>query len=404
MEIAGFIIPLAILIAIAALIAIIAFLSGKKRGGYWERMEKIEAEKNYTKNLSIEKSRNNELQSEIGNLKQESQKYLGFLIRIPEAVKNLTSNLSFDETLSSIIRLTKDIVDAETIELYIFNQETNSLELIVAYGSKKKKKVIVKYGVGVIGTAAENRIPVSLTSLQYSKQHSLANDDIDIATPILFKGKLLGVIGFNKIKKSGGNEKRFIAMIADFAGVALYNCKYLQTAKEEANTDALTELYNRRHFFERAIEAVQKASNYNFYLSIFIFDIDYFKKYNDANGHAEGDYLLKELSRLLKENTRGMDVIARYGGEEFIVLLQDTDKNGALLYAEKIRRLIEKYPFKHREKQPSGYVSISGGVSTFPIDGDTTDVLVKHADEALYSSKKSGRNMVTTYESFQFSK
>jgi diguanylate cyclase (GGDEF)-like protein len=68
-------------------------------------------------------------------------------------------------------------------------------------------------------------------------------------------------------------------MIADFAGVALYNCKYLQTAKEEANTDALTELYNRRHFFERAIEAVQKASNYNFYLSIFIFDIDYFKKY-----------------------------------------------------------------------------------------------------------------------------
>jgi hypothetical protein len=144
-EIAGFIIPLAIpaiLIVIAALIAIIVFLSGKKRGGYWEKMEKIEAEKNYTKNLSIEKSRNNELQSEIDNLKQENQKYLGFLIRIPEAVKNLTSNLSFDEILSSIIRLSKDIVDAETIELYIFNQETNSLELVVAYGSKKKKRLL----------------------------------------------------------------------------------------------------------------------------------------------------------------------------------------------------------------------------------------------------------------------
>lgn len=232
---------------------------------------------------------------------------------------------------------------------------------------------------------------------------SVGDDGIETATPILFRDRLLGVIGLGKIKIRSGNEKRFIAMVADLAGVSLQNCEYIQAAKEEANTDSLTGLYNRRYFYERAIEAAQKAVDYNFPLSVFIFDIDYFKNYNDINGHAEGDYLLKELSRLLKENSRGMDVIARYGGEEFIALLPNTDKNGGSIYGEKIRRLVENYPFKHREKQPSSCVSISGGIATFPFDGDSIDAVIKHADEALYSSKRSGRNRVTRYEPFKFS-
>ena len=117
----------------------------------------------------------------------------------------------------------------------------------------------------------------------------------------------------------------------------------------------------------------------------------------------EGDVLLKGLSKLLKENTRSTDTIARYGGEEFIVLLPNTEKNNAVLYAEKIRKAIESCPFPHREKQPLGYVSISGGVATFPLDGKSIDSIVKNADKALYESKTSGRNRVTKYESFQFS-
>lgn len=402
MEIEGFALPLALLFIGAAFVAIIAFLSGKKAGSYREKMEMIKAEKSYTKNLSIEKSQNNELQREINNLKEKNQTYLSFLIKIPDAVKNLNSNLSFDETISSIIRLTKDIIKAGVIELYIFNKETNLIELVAAVGSKKKEKVSIEYGVGLLGSAAENKITTSRTALQYS-EYSEADDGIDIAASILFKGELIGMIGLGKIISSSGNEKRFISMIADFAGVAIQNCEHLETAKKEANTDALTGLYNRRYFFGRAIEAAQKALNYNFPLSIFIFDIDYFKKYNDANGHAEGDYLLKELSRLLRNNSRGMDIIARYGGEEFIVLLPNTDKNGASIYAEKIRKIIENHPFKHREKQPSGYVSVSGGVATFPSDGDTIDAVVRCADEALYGSKKAGRNVVTVYEPFHFS-
>jgi diguanylate cyclase (GGDEF)-like protein len=96
-------------------------------------------------------------------------------------------------------------------------------------------------------------------------------------------------------------------------------------------------------------------------------------------------------------------VIARYGGEEFIVLMPDTDKDGALKYAEKIRKIIENYPFRHREKQPLGYVSVSGGVAAFPFDASSIDAVIRRADEALYESKRSGRNMITKYEPFQFS-
>lgn len=402
MGIEGFTLPLSLLFIGAILIAIIAFFSGKKTGSSQEKMEMMEIEKNYSKKLNIEISKNDGLQRDNNNLKEKNQIYLNFLIKIPDAVKNLNSNLTFDETISSIIRLTKDIVDAGVIELYIFNKGTNSIELVAAYGSIKKEKISIEYGVGLLGTAMENKTTALRTAFQ-SSECTETDDGIGIAAPILFKGELVGMLGIGNIKSSSGNERRFISMVADFAGVALQNCEHMETAQKEANTDALTGLYNRRYFFERAIEAAQKAFSYNSPLSIFIFDIDHFKKYNDTNGHAEGDYLLKELSRILRENTRGLDIIARYGGEEFIALLPNTDKNGASIYAEKIRKIIETYTFKHREKQPSGYVSVSGGVATFPSDGNTIDAVVRCADEALYISKKSGRNMVTRYEPFHFS-
>ncbi len=362
--------------------------------------EKAEIEKDYNKKLFTEENKINDLRREIENLTQEKDKYIQFLISIPDIVKNLVSHLSFEETVSSIFRLIKSLVAPELIELYMFDRMASSLIPVIFHGHSGKKKNILKLGEGLVGLAAENRMLVSRTS----QLPILGVDEgIDIAVPILFKERLIGVIGLGKIKPRGGNERRFILMVADLAGVALQSCTYLETAKEEAITDPLTGLYNRRYFFERAKEVTYKAINDNSPLSIFIFDIDYFKMYNDMNSHAEGDYLLRELSRLLKENSRSTDVAARYGGEEFIILMPDTDKDNALQYAEKIRKLIENYPFKHRERQPFGHISISGGVAAFPFDGNSIDAVIRYADTALYDSKKSGRNKVVKYEPFQFS-
>lgn len=360
--------------------------------------EKAEIEQTYNKKLGFEEHKRIELQREIETLKQEKERHIQFLISIPEIVKNLVSNLSFEETVSSIFHLIRSLIDPEIIKLYMFDRAANSLFLVHAYGSDEERKNILHIGEGPIGLAAENKMLVLRTS-----QASDLYDGIDIAAPILFKERLLGVIGLGKIKEKSGNEKRFISMISDLAGVSLQSSTYLKIIKEEASTDSLTGLYNRRYLFETAKEISQKAIAHHSPVSVFIFDIDHFKRYNDINGHAEGDRLLVELCRLLKENSRSSDVVARFGGEEFIVLMPDTDKDSALRYAEKIRKLIEEFPFNHREKQPSGYVSISGGVAAFPFDGNSLSAVIRRSDEALYESKRSGRNKVMRYEPFQFS-
>lgn len=395
-------IDLITLLVTALAVSLIAFFLGKKTGGAWEKETRFAEEKKFQRELLISESRKKELQREINDLKQNNEKYLYFLVRLPETVKYLNSNLSFDEIISAILRLTKDLTDTDAIELYIFNKKTQCLDLIAAYGSNKKKSIEINLGDGVIGESASAKAMVSKEQIE-RRLPGHNDENIELGVPILLKTNLIGVLGVGKIKAYTGNEKRFLAMVADLAAVALQNCEYLTSAKEEAITDALTGLYNKKHFFERALEDAQKALSYNFPLSVFMFDIDHFKKYNDQNGHVEGDVLLKGLSKLLKENTRSTDTIARYGGEEFIVLLPNTEKNNAVLYAEKIRKAIESCPFPHREKQPLGYVSISGGVATFPLDGKSIDSIVKNADKALYESKTSGRNRVTKYESFQFS-
>jgi diguanylate cyclase (GGDEF)-like protein len=398
MELSGPTLVISMLFIVTAIAIIVGIKShfSSIRSHFQE--EKTEIDKNYNKKLGFEEHKRIELQREIEILKQEKERHIQFVISIPEIVKNLVSNQSSEETVSSIFRLTRSLIDPEIIKLYMFDRAANSLFLVHAYGSEEDSKNILNIGEGIIGVAAENKMLVSRTG-----QLSDAYDGIDIAVPILFKERLLGVIGLGKIKEKGGNEKRFISMIADLAGISLQSSSYLKMVKEEASTDSLTGLHNRRYLFETAKEIAQKAIARHSPVAVFIFDIDHFKRYNDINGHAEGDNLLVELSRLLKENSRGADVVARFGGEEFIVLMPDTDKDSASRYAEKIRKLIEEYPFNHREKQLSGYVSISGGVAAFPFDGNSLSAVIRRSDEALYESKRSGRNRITKYEPFQFS-
>jgi diguanylate cyclase (GGDEF)-like protein len=392
------IIMVILLLGVAAAIAVKTYKLGKQTGIQQEKTQWLEKEKDYYKRFLAEESLREKYQKEAETLQKEKERYIHFLVNIPDIVRSFISDLSFEEIVSSIFRLTKSLVEPEIIELYMLDVSTNSLILVHHNGSKKDQESVVKLGEGIIGLAAENRMVVS-----QAVQHLRGIDDIEFAAPILFKERLIGVMGLSKIKISDGNEMRFISMIADLAGVSLQNCEFLGTAKEEAITDALTGLYNRRYFFEKAREAAHKAIKHHSPISIFIFDIDHFKKYNDMHGHPEGDYLLKELSRILKENSREGDVTARYGGEEFIVLMPDTDKEGAVVYGEKIRKVIESYPFRHREKQPLGYLSVSGGVASFPFDGSSIEAVIRCADEALYESKRSGRNMITRYEPFQFS-
>jgi diguanylate cyclase (GGDEF)-like protein len=169
-----------------------------------------------------------------------------------------------------------------------------------------------------------------------------------------------------------------------------------------AITDALTGLYNRGHFMQLADTEVKRVLRYHRPLSVILLDIDFFKRINDTHGHASGDMVLKAIAQVIGEELRAVDVTARYGGEEFIVLLPETPANGAVIVAEKLRGRIEAETIQG-EKCPLS-VTASFGVNAHVGETDATwsskivQAFIGKADEALYASKRAGRNRVTVYE------
>jgi two-component system cell cycle response regulator len=158
-------------------------------------------------------------------------------------------------------------------------------------------------------------------------------------------------------------------------------------------TDGLTKLHNHRHFQDELARAFEESVRYERPLSLAIVDLDFFKKVNDSYGHAIGDEVLKAVSRIFQTSIRTTDLAARYGGEEFALMLPETNLEEAVVFAEKIRSLVETTPIE----TPAGSISatVSIGVSTVPHSRiHSAKELVVAADKALYRAKRNGRNQV----------
>jgi diguanylate cyclase len=151
----------------------------------------------------------------------------------------------------------------------------------------------------------------------------------------------------------------------------------------EVRTDPLTGISNRRALEEALTSQFALMNRYKVHFSVAIFDIDHFKRVNDEQGHLQGDQILQKVARLLDEAVRETDVLARYGGEEFVVIMPQTNLEGACIFSERLRQKVEQ------EMQ----ITVSGGV-TEALDGDAPDSMMTRADTALYSAKAAGRNCV----------
>jgi diguanylate cyclase (GGDEF)-like protein len=178
------------------------------------------------------------------------------------------------------------------------------------------------------------------------------------------------------------------------AASAVFNAEQWRRAHEGSITDALTGVYNRRHFVEVYEQELAKAARYRRAFSIILLDIDHFKHINDRLGHLAGDQILREVANLLRDSVRKVDLVARYGGEEFALLLPETGDDGALALAEKLCQRFGTYPFSDRDLMPGRQVTASLGYASFGLDGTTAEQLMQTADEALYAAKRDGRNRV----------
>lgn len=166
--------------------------------------------------------------------------------------------------------------------------------------------------------------------------------------------------------------------------------------QEQATRDPLTGVFNRRYFAEAVDKETARAIRENSPFSVFILDVDYFKKFNDNYGHKCGDLVLQTLANFLVENTRRSDIVCRFGGEEFVVLMPDAQVDAAYERAELFRKNFSELVVEYEGQQLK--CTFSAGVASFPQHATSGELLLSYADEALYASKARGRNCVTIYK------
>ncbi|MBI5233141.1 MAG: GGDEF domain-containing protein [Deltaproteobacteria bacterium] len=213
-----------------------------------------------------------------------------------------------------------------------------------------------------------------------------------MAAPLTSEGKVIGTVYVNDFKEREftDEEVTLFSIFTMKASMVIERIKYIEDTKLMSITDGLTGLFNNRYLMEHLDKEIYRAKRHKSSFAVIMFDIDHFKSYNDTYGHMEGNHVLKSVADVLMENVRATDIVARFGGEEFCVMaieFEDRERN-IKIFVERLLRAVENHPFPNRK------ITLSGGVSFYPKDGETPAGLIKKADAGLYKAKGLGRNRV----------
>ena len=284
------------------------------------------------------------------------------------------------------------------------DNSTNELKFAILSREEDRKfleDIRLKMGEGIAGTVWRQGKPLVIKDVSRDNRFSAKADTKTeyktsslMAVPLVVDGKIIGVM--EAINKKKGAFNKFDLEI--FQNLSLQAAVAIENAElyELAITDGLTHLYIHRYFQQRLDEEMNRSLRYDCDLSVVMIDIDYFKKLNDTYGHQAGDEVLIRTSELIRSNSRSCDIPCRYGGEEFCVILPETDIEGAVLFAEKIREIIELLEVEYKDRMITLTISV-GVASRKTTCTESKGELIRMADEALYKAKEAGRNCVKTF-------
>jgi diguanylate cyclase (GGDEF)-like protein len=216
-----------------------------------------------------------------------------------------------------------------------------------------------------------------------------------LAIPLVVQDRALGCMNVyvREPHEFGEDEVQLFSTFASQAAVSIENARLFEETRQLAITDALTGLANHRQFYNHLTREVRRAQRYDRPLALLMLDLDHFKEFNDRFGHLAGDQALREVSEVLRQNARAVDMLARYGGEEFAIILPETELSRAALHAERVRAAVAAFPFLGVTGGP-GSLTVSIGVAAITGEMRKSQDLVHDADQALYRAKTGGRNRI----------
>jgi diguanylate cyclase (GGDEF)-like protein len=326
------------------------------------------------------------------------------LSALHSATSMLLSTLDLEPLLGQIIdAATTAISTAEKGILYLIARETGQLEIraTMGYSDPRIQKFAFPGTRGYVVKAVQEKQPLIINEVQ-TEPFIPFQDNIPeihairsaIVAPLLMEDQVLGALALTSAKRAAFTEDDLFLVVsfAATATAAIRNAQLHAEVQKQAITDTLTNLYNRRGFFEIGRREIERSRRFNRPVTAIMVDVDRLKQINDTYGHPVGDQVLIAFSSRINKNIRDIDVMGRYGGDEFCILLPETDLFIASQVAERLRHCVAD----SATKTDSGPLFITGSFGVSKLSSDMPDlaVLLSKADAAMYIAKQSGGNRV----------
>ncbi|MGC8926964.1 MAG: sensor domain-containing diguanylate cyclase [Myxococcota bacterium] len=321
-------------------------------------------------------------------------KYQKTVTSLYEITKVINSGKDLEYVLKFVSREIVSLMGAETASVMLLDESGTELLSRASFGltEEEEKNITFKVGEGVAGWVVSNgataRIPdVSRDARFKVSEHQVTVISSMLAVPLKIHNNIIGVLTATHSQRDAFDmqDETILTLLGNSIVLDIENARLYRLSI----TDPLTKVYNRQFLYNKLPEEISRFMRYKTPLSIILFDVDFFKKFNDTYGHNAGDYILKNLAAIVRQNIRNVDLLIRYGGEEFLILSLESTLEDAFAIAERIRHEVENTEFLFEDKKLR--ITISLGVSSYR-GGMTPEGFIRSADMALYRAKQNGRN------------
>lgn len=328
-----------------------------------------------------------------------------------QAISAVTSTLNQDEAIDRILEQLRSVIPYDSSSVQLLKGET--LEIVGGLGFTDIQRIMgLRFPVhsdSPSTTVVKTKSPLILEDAQesYCEFRHPPHNHIHgwMGVPLIVQQKVIGIITLDSTQPGAfsSSQSRLAQAFADHVAAALENIRLFEDTRRLAIMDPLTNVFNRRHFYELAKVEYERSCRYHRPISAIMIDLDHFKRVNDTYGHSTGDLVLQAIAETCQRKLRKSDIFGRYGGEEFVIIMPETDEQRAWNVAERLRRSIVHISIPINDGAIA--ITISLGVATLsPEDlcsdnsGDLLEKLIDKADQALYQAKQAGRNRVIVHQ------